>query len=209
MTRLRDAIVMWAAGGPAAAVAGDEAQAAARAIGPRFVVLVEGESDRTAVETLARRRGRDLVAEAVCVVPLGGATSIARFLALVGPDGLGLRVAGLCDAAELGFFRRALEQVGLGLEGFFVCDADLEHELIRALGVDAVEAVVASEGELGKLRTFQQQPAQRVRPDVDRLHRFMGTHSGRKARYGRALVDALPLDRVPGPLDALLAYVRP
>ncbi|MET0821631.1 MAG: TOPRIM nucleotidyl transferase/hydrolase domain-containing protein [Aeromicrobium sp.] len=209
MTRLRDAIVGWAAGGHGAADAGDVARALARDVGLRFVVLVEGESDRAAVETLALRRGRDLVEEAVCVVPLGGATSIARFVALVGPDGLGLRVAGMCDAAELGFFRRALEQVGLGLEGFFVCDADLEHELIRALGVEAVEAVVASEGELGRLRTFQQQPAQRGRPEVDRLHRFMGTHSGRKAQYGRALVEALALDRVPAPLDDLLAHVRP
>jgi predicted ATP-dependent endonuclease of OLD family len=36
------------------------------------VVLVEGASDRRAVETLARRRGRDLQAEGVAVVPMGG-----------------------------------------------------------------------------------------------------------------------------------------
>jgi predicted ATP-dependent endonuclease of OLD family len=38
----------------------------------RGVVLVEGMSDRHAVETVARRRGRDLQAEAVAVVPMGG-----------------------------------------------------------------------------------------------------------------------------------------
>ena len=38
----------------------------------RGVVLVEGTSDRRAVETLARRRGRDLQAEGVAVVPMGG-----------------------------------------------------------------------------------------------------------------------------------------
>jgi hypothetical protein len=38
----------------------------------RGVVLVEGTSDRRAVETLARRRGRDLQAEAVAIVPMGG-----------------------------------------------------------------------------------------------------------------------------------------
>jgi predicted ATP-dependent endonuclease of OLD family len=37
------------------------------------VVLVEGLSDRHAVEALARRRGRDLVAEGVEVVAPGGA----------------------------------------------------------------------------------------------------------------------------------------
>jgi hypothetical protein len=209
MNRLRDAVVAWAAGGPDAVSAGELAATLSRELGLRVVVLVEGESDRAALEALARRRGRDLPGEAVCVVPLGGATSIARFLALVGPAGLGVDVAGLCDAPELWFFRRALEDAGLGLDGFFVCDADLEHELIRALGTDAVEAVVASQGELGKLRTFQRQPAQRDRPQVDRLHRFLGTHSGRKAQYGRALVEALPLDRVPAPLDDLLTHVRP
>ena len=35
------------------------------------------------------------------------------------------------------------------------------------------------------------------------------THSGRKAQYARALVEALPPDRVPAPLEDLLAYVRP
>ena len=44
-------------------------------------------------------------------------------------------------------------------------------------------------------------------PTSSRLHRFMGTHGGRKEQYGRALVDALDLDRVPKPLDDLLAEV--
>ena len=35
----------------------------------------------------------------------------------------------------------------------------------------------------------------------------MGTHGGRKEQYGRALADALDLDRVPKPLDDLLAEV--
>jgi hypothetical protein len=36
---------------------------------------------------------------------------------------------------------------------------------------------------------------------------FLGTRSGRKIRSGSLLVDALDLDRVPRPLDALLAHV--
>jgi hypothetical protein len=35
----------------------------------------------------------------------------------------------------------------------------------------------------------------------------MGTHSGRKALYARALTEHLDLDRVPGPLQRLLAQV--
>ena len=38
----------------------------------RAVVLVEGISDKVALEALAARRGRDLVAENVAVVPIGG-----------------------------------------------------------------------------------------------------------------------------------------
>ncbi|MGH3129994.1 MAG: TOPRIM nucleotidyl transferase/hydrolase domain-containing protein, partial [Gaiellaceae bacterium] len=68
------------------------------------VVLVEGISDRLALEALAARRGRNLDAEGVSVVAMGGAQSIGRFLDLFGPQGLDVRLAGLCDAAEEGDF---------------------------------------------------------------------------------------------------------
>ena len=44
------------------------------------IVLVEGTSDRRAVETLARRRGRDLQAEGVAIVPMGGYGNLPRLL---------------------------------------------------------------------------------------------------------------------------------
>src|SRR5215211_296278 len=128
------------------------------------VVLVEGTSDQVALETLAERRGRDLAAERVSIVPIGGAQAIGAFLDRFGPRGLDVRLAGLCDAGEEREFRRALERAGLGADltrsaterlGFFVCDPDLEGELIRALGAEAVEAVVAAQGDLGPFRTLQ------------------------------------------------------
>jgi hypothetical protein len=216
VARFRAAAVAWAAAGGGAPRAAETAREAARDGGLRTVVLVEGVSDRAALEALALRRGRDLAAEGVCVVPLGGATSIGRFLGLLGPRGLGLRIAGLCDAAETGFFRRALERAGLGsprstedLErlGFYVCDADLEDELIRALGVDGVERVARAEGDMRSLRTFRNQPAQRPRTVHQQLRRFMGTTSGRKENYARAMTNALDLAHVPRPLDDLLAHL--
>ena len=63
----------------------------------RTVLLVEGVSDRVAVETLAARRGRDLGAEGVSVVPIGGAKNIGSFLERFGPKGLG-REAGRASA---------------------------------------------------------------------------------------------------------------
>ena len=182
-------------------------------------ILVEGWSDQAAVEALARRRGRDLRAERVIVVPIGGATNVQRFVAALGPRGLGLRLAGLCDIAELRQIRRDLERAGIGQgpaigadtaaeHGFFACDADLEDELIRALGTAAVERVLDVEGELASFRRFQEQPAQRGRELHAQLRRFLGTRAGRKVRYGTLLVDALDLDRVPRPLDRVLAHVR-
>ena len=184
----------------------------------RAVVLVEGVSDRVAVETLAGRRGRDLAAEGVSVVPIGGAQAIGRFLTRFGPAGLGLRLAGLCDAGEEREFRRGLERAGLGSEltrdgmeklGFYVCEQDLEEELIRALGADKVLEVVDAHGDRGRFGTLQKQPGWRGRPVEEQLRRFMGSGGRRKTRYGRYLVEALELDRVPRPLDRVLASVLP
>jgi hypothetical protein len=96
-------------------------------------------------------------------------------------------------------------RAGLERTGFFVCVADLEDELIRALGAASVEQVVQAQGELGSFRTFQKQPAQRDRARHEQLRRFMGTRSGRKIHYGRVLVEALDLAQVPRPLASTLA----
>jgi len=183
----------------------------------RAAVLVEGWSDQAALETLARRRGWDLHAEGIVVVPIGGATNILRFAQALGPQGLGVRLVGLYDLGEELHVRRSLSRAGLGSNltragteaaGFFVCDADLEDELIRALGTTAVENVLEAQGEFAAFRRFQEQPAQRGRDHHAQLRRFMGTRSGRKIRYGSLLVDALDLDRVPRPLDLVLAHAR-
>jgi hypothetical protein len=148
---------------------------------PRRVVLVEGVSDSSALAALAAKAGRNLAAEGIEVVPMGGATNIGHFLARYGPRGLDVPLAGLCDADEERDFSRALYRAGLGGDlgraGFFVCVADLEDELIRALGVAAVEDVLTAQRELGSFRIFQKQPAQRQRTSTEQLHRFMGTRA--------------------------------
>jgi hypothetical protein len=163
------------------------------------VVLVEGHSDRAALEALARRLGLDLGGSGVVIVPMGGATAIRPFVARYGPHGLDLRLAGLCDEREQGAFRRHLPDAAV-----FVCRADLEDELIRALGADAVQRVIDAAGETATWERMRNQPAQRGRPVEHQLRRFMGTRSGRKERYATLLVDALDLGRVPVPLVAVL-----
>ncbi|MEV7786885.1 TOPRIM nucleotidyl transferase/hydrolase domain-containing protein [Streptomyces sp. NPDC088106] len=200
MSAFREAVTAWAAGG-----SGDAARELAGRLDVRTAVLLEGLSDAAAVGALAVSRGRDLAAEGICVLPMGGAMGVARFAGLVGPPGLGLRLTGLCDEAEYGFYTRGLARAGAPEQGFFVCAADLEDELVRALGTTRVEEIIRREGDDRALRTFLRQPAQRGRPPRHQLRRFLGTKKGRKIHYGRVLVEALGPEHVPAPLDGLLA----
>jgi len=178
------------------------------------VLLVEGDSDRIAIETLARRLGQDMTG--IRLVVLSGATNASRALREFGPHGLNLRLAGVCDIGEERYFRGGLERAGLGSNlsrdgmeqlGFFLCDADLEDELIRCLGTARVEQILDAEGELPAFRVFQNQPFHRDRAPKQQLHRFFGTIAGRKARYAEALVDGLELRRIPWPLEGVLNFV--
>ena len=154
------------------------------------VVLVEGESDRIALETLATRMGIRMPEVRV----VGGSKGARR----AAGELVGVQLVGLVDVGERRDFERVLDTV-------FVCDPDLEAEFVRALGVAGVEAVIAEQGELESFRSLQRQPFQRERPVDAQLARFFGGRSGNKARYARLLAEAVPLDRVPPPLAALLA----
>jgi hypothetical protein len=161
------------------------------------VILVEGITDRIALEAVAGLLGRDLAAEGVEVVPIGGAQAVAR--AAAGYDGV--RLAGLCDAGEERYFRRALG------DAVFVCRADLEDELIRALGPERAEAVLAAQGELQTFRNFQNQPAWRGRPVGAQLRRWLQASDNRGKRYPPLLLDALDPEEIPPPLAGVLAAV--
>jgi hypothetical protein len=159
------------------------------------VILVDGITDRIAVEAVAAKLGRDLAAEGVEVVPIGGAQAIRRAFARYEVE----RVAGLCDAGEERFFRRVLGGAT------FVCVQDLEDELIRALGSSGVEEVVAAQGELQTFRNFQNQPAWRGRPVDAQLRRWLQASDRRAMRYPPLLVEALEPERVPRPLAGVIA----
>jgi hypothetical protein len=197
--------------GPAAATEAT-VRALAKVAAAEGVVLVEGISDQIAVETLAARRGRDLAAERVAILPIGGAHAFARYLTRFGPAGAGLRLAGLCDIGEENVVRRGLASTGIGSPetradmerlGFYVCVEDLEDELILAIGVARLEALIDSQGDLGSFHSLQRQPEWRGQPAAAQLRRFLG-NGGRKLRYARLLVGAVDLDRLPHPLEAVL-----
>jgi hypothetical protein len=207
-TRLLDGYVH----GPAAATEAT-ARALAKAPAAKAIVLVEGISDQIAVETLAARRGRDLVAERVVVVPTGGAHAITRYLRQFGPAGAGMRLAGVCDAGEENVVRRGLARAGIGTPatradmerlGFYVCVEDLEDELIRAIGATRVESLIDSQGDSGSFRSLQRQPEWRGQPAQAQLRRFLGSGATRKLRYARLLAGAVDLDRLPHPLEGVI-----
>jgi hypothetical protein len=171
---------------------------------PSAIVLVEGESDRQAVMALAERRGRSLDDEGVAVVAMGGITNLAKHLA----RHEGSTVFGLYDSGEEGVVASSLalsgrtERADLERLGFYVCVEDLEDELIRAVGADRLVAVIEQQGEIGRFRRMQRQPAQRDRPLHAHLRVFLGN---RKVRYGRLLIESLDLDEAPPPLEMLLS----
>lgn len=179
-------------------------------------VLVEGPSDVAAVVALAARAGFDVRRCGVSVISMGGVTNIRRELRRVRRDRRHAAVAGLCDAGEVEVVQRALRHEGMpsssradmAAHGFFVCERDLEDELLRVLGVEWMERVLQEEGELTAFRLFQQQPAQRARSTHEQLHRFSGTRSGRKIRLAAVMVSALDTDESPEPLARLLELVQ-
>jgi hypothetical protein len=182
----------------------------------RAAVLVEGWSDEAAVVALAGRRAVSLARERVVVLPIGGVTNLGRFATALRAQVPAAALAGLYDASEERLALRALERSGVlsaatraqaEAAGFFACEDDLEDELIRALGPEAVERIVAREDELASFRRFQAQPEHRGRALHAQLKRFLGTRAGRKIRYGALLVDALDAERVPLALRRVLAHL--
>ncbi|MEM9564589.1 MAG: TOPRIM nucleotidyl transferase/hydrolase domain-containing protein [Actinomycetota bacterium] len=182
-------------------------------LAPGAIILVEGISDQIAVETSARRQERHLDDDGVVVLPVGGAQRMAHFIRRFGTGPEAVRLVGLCDAAEEPIVRSGLVRAGLGTTtdraslarlGFHVCDEDLEDELLRALGTEATIELVERQGELGSFRTLQKQPAWRGRPPHEQLRRFLGSGARRKSRYARLLVEALPAERLPSPLVAVV-----
>lgn len=180
--------------------------ALARVDAASTLVLVEGVSDQIAVETLAVRLGYDLEGDGVVVVPTNGAQAIGKYVRRLRAAGAGRRLLGLCDVGERRWFDRARTADGVGFE-FFVCDRDLEDELVRAAGPARVESLLVEHGELASFRTLQRQPDWRGGPFEAQFHRWLRAGARRNLRYARLLVDVC--DEPPEPLVGLLDATRP
>lgn len=172
---------------------------------PTSLVLVEGESDRAALVTLAGRLGHDLAG--VDVVSMGGITNLRRHLTELSERSEPDRVAVLHDAGEAPYVERVLADHPAPVAAF-VCTADLEDELVRALGMERTLEVVDAGGDLPAWHILLNQPYHRDRPPEEVLRRFWGTASGRKEKYAALLSAALDPGAVPAPLAGVLDVVR-
>lgn len=181
----------------------------------RLFVLLEGPSDVAAVRALMGAQGID--PGPVELVSLEGVTNVGRVLAEVRLlRGADADVVGLCDAADTRFVEKALADDGLPVAdatdlpayGFFVCERDLEDELIRALGPERALAALQGAGLGSKLEALRTQQPWADRPLAEQLHRFCGAASGRKELAAGILARALADDEVPEPLAMLLDRIR-
>jgi AAA domain, putative AbiEii toxin, Type IV TA system len=184
----------------------------AEAFFARHVVLVEGITDYQAVRLIATKLGRNLDAEGVAVLPLDGGGTLKVYLELLGPDGLDLDLAGLCDADYEQDWRSKLAGAGLTVTtrqemeaaGFFVADRDLEDELVAALGTTNTQVVISNDGAAGDFQQFANSAGQQGEPLAEQLRAFV---QKKKTRWTPQLAAAIAPASIPPSIAALLAHV--
>jgi len=115
----------------------------------------------------------------------------------------GRRLLGLVDQAEAPMFVEAL-----GADETFVCEPDLEFELIRSLPQDDFVQLLDVHGDLRSFLTFCKQPAWEGQAFDDQLHRWLRSVSGRSQRYAELVVRQCPVDRIPTALAELVAHLQ-
>lgn len=86
--------------------------------------------------------------------------------------------------------------------GFFVCEEDLEDELIRASDRVAIEALLDSQGDFGSFQTLRKQPAWRQEGFEAQMRRWLGAGARRKPRYAHLVsLGATRIDIGQGDVD--------
>lgn len=180
------------------------------------LVLLEGPSDVAAITAVLGDSLAGAGHASYALVDMGGVTNVGAHLRRAAEHRPAPRMIGLCDAGEAGVVVRALQRLGrdveepadLAAEHFFVCERDLEDELIRALGPDTCLGLLEEVGLAPRFASFSRQPAWQGRPLVQRLHRFCGIASGRKVMLAGVMAAALGPGQLPAPLAGLVGSLR-
>ncbi|WP_408995891.1 ATP-dependent nuclease [Streptomyces europaeiscabiei] len=118
------------------------------ALTARYVIAVEGVSDRIIVEAAARALAIGLDRIGAVVFELDGADKFRHVYKMLGKEGFGVHVLGLVDKAEEGIFTGAIGGRPKHLIGTQVwsSDQDLEDEYCKALTGPAVARLLAEGG---------------------------------------------------------------
>ena len=128
--------------------------------------------------------------------------------------GFGLDVCGICDSDKESDWATVLLNAGMIAKadrpsmhgaGFFVCDRDLEDELVRAYGAANVVALIQEEGEGAAFVRFTGQPVHKAKSLDEQLMAFI--QKGRKVRYAPLIVERLELSKIPPSLEQVTSYV--
>lgn len=141
------------------------------ALTARFVVLVEGDSDRVIVEALAEKFSVDLDRIGAVVVELNGADKFRHVFPLLGPDGFGPTLLGLVDSNESSSWVNAFggKPQTVVDKKVFISDADLEDEYTKALGGPAAARALIDGGfcrEQGILQAAEVDAISEVTPEA-------------------------------------------
>lgn len=180
----------------------------------RVFVLLESANDVAAVQVFARKLEIDT--SAAEFVNLQGTTNIGRIMKDIRQVRSDADVVGLCDAADTRSAEKALNDDGLPVQdatdlpmyGFFVCERDLEDELIRALGADAARTALLNSGLASKFDALRTQPEWADKSIAEQVDKFCHSASGRKELAAAVLADAVPADAIPEPVSMLLDRIR-
>jgi len=129
----------------------------------RTLVLAESDRDGAAVRALAGLIGCDLGLHHIQIWSAAGVTNFPRVLADFVHTHPMADFCGMYDVADERHVRRAFARAAIPIAAheslesfsFFACVADLEDELIRALGTKAVEHVLEAQAELNTFQRFQ------------------------------------------------------
>ncbi len=156
--------------------------------------------------------GKNLDGSGVSVLSLDGAGTIKHYLRLFGPQGLGVRLHGLCDEDAEGDWIDKLTNAGIDVasrsdleeHGFYVCEPDLESELVAALGSTGVNQVIAEQSAEGTYNSFANQPSNSDKSEVEIQVSFCKLD---KVRWAPLLSSALAPTSVPSPIAGVLGGI--
>lgn len=181
----------------------------AEAFFARSLIVVEGFSDLLAIRTLASKLGLSLDASGVSVLSLDGAGTFKYYLQLFGPQGLDVQLRGLCDQDAESDWIVKLDAAGISVgnrsdleaQGFYVCDPDLEAELLSALGTSTTQQIIIANEAEGSYSSFANQQVNQGKSEAEIQLAFFRREKVRWAPLFSAEIDGAS---VPSPIAELL-----